>query len=144
MAIDGTVYDVTRFVQFHPGGVKIMEKYGGRDVTDEYRSNHLRLDPQKVVGNCRVGVLENGSLSSSCGQSSGCQPQEQRELTEEDALREIFTSLDAHRQGVLPRECVITFIESLGGHSHRDEVNVREMPDFFSFHAFVKAVKSIS
>ena len=57
LCVHGVVYDVSRFMPYHPGGTKIIEQYAGRDCTPAYMRNHLKLDPEDVVPNCRVGLL---------------------------------------------------------------------------------------
>jgi cytochrome b involved in lipid metabolism len=57
LCVHGVVYDVSRFMPYHPGGTKIIEQYAGRDCTPAYMRNHLKLDPEDVVANCRVGLL---------------------------------------------------------------------------------------
>ena len=57
MAINGMVYDVTRFTQFHPGGVLLMQKYSGMDATVVYDKNHTNVPPEDVIGNYRIGPL---------------------------------------------------------------------------------------
>jgi cytochrome b involved in lipid metabolism len=38
MVVNGRVYDVTRFVQLHPGGPRIIRQYAGIDATAAYRA----------------------------------------------------------------------------------------------------------
>ncbi|KAJ3817475.1 FMN-dependent dehydrogenase-domain-containing protein [Lentinula raphanica] len=38
--VHGKVYDVTEFLDEHPGGSKIILKYAGRDATEAYEPNH--------------------------------------------------------------------------------------------------------
>jgi cytochrome b involved in lipid metabolism len=57
LCVHGVVYDLSRFMPYHPGGTKIIEQYAGRDCTPAYMRNHLKLDPEDVVANCRVGLL---------------------------------------------------------------------------------------
>jgi cytochrome b involved in lipid metabolism len=37
MVIDGKVYDVTSFLENHPGGGSILAAHGGKDVSKHYR-----------------------------------------------------------------------------------------------------------
>ncbi|KAL8276641.1 hypothetical protein RQP46_010990 [Phenoliferia psychrophenolica] len=40
MIISGQVYDLTEFAPSHPGGLKILLKYAGKDATEEYDPIH--------------------------------------------------------------------------------------------------------
>jgi hypothetical protein len=40
VVIRGTVYDMTTFLDDHPGGAKSILMYGGKDGTEEYESLH--------------------------------------------------------------------------------------------------------
>lgn len=54
MAIDGDVYDVSKFAKLHPGGSQILEQYAGRDVTLDFYELH-RKDVLKKYSRLRVG-----------------------------------------------------------------------------------------
>jgi sulfite reductase (NADPH) flavoprotein alpha-component len=46
MAVDGRVYDLTEFAEFHPGGRKLIESFAGIDATRSYRIVEHHLDPE--------------------------------------------------------------------------------------------------
>ncbi|KAJ7098803.1 FMN-dependent dehydrogenase-domain-containing protein [Mycena belliarum] len=54
--VHGKVYDVTEFLDEHPGGSKIILKYAGKDATQEYEPIHppdaitTNLPPEKHLG----------------------------------------------------------------------------------------------
>ncbi|TFK44932.1 FMN-dependent dehydrogenase-domain-containing protein [Crucibulum laeve] len=56
IVVHGNVYDVTEFLDEHPGGSKIILKYAGKDATQEYDPIHppdaitTNLPPQKHLG----------------------------------------------------------------------------------------------
>jgi L-lactate dehydrogenase (cytochrome) len=57
------VYDVTDFLDEHPGGAQILEKYAGKDATEEYEPIHPpdaitdNLDPSKHLGPIKPDTL---------------------------------------------------------------------------------------
>jgi cytochrome b involved in lipid metabolism len=57
LAIDGFVFDVSRFVPYHPGGPKILEMYAGRDATAPFARNHITGSVLTAIENFRVGRL---------------------------------------------------------------------------------------
>ncbi|KAF9012548.1 FMN-dependent dehydrogenase-domain-containing protein [Cyathus striatus] len=62
--VHGNVYDVTEFLDDHPGGSKIILKYAGKDATQEYEPIHppdaitTNLPPEKHLGPVDVGTVE--------------------------------------------------------------------------------------
>mmetsp|Transcript_100813 Transcript_100813/g.252738 ORF Transcript_100813/g.252738 Transcript_100813/m.252738 type:complete len:520 (-) Transcript_100813:110-1669(-) len=72
MAVDGDVYDVSKFARLHPGGSQIIEQYAGRDVTTEFYelhrkdvlSKYARLRVGRLEGAKSVGTVEPGAISA--------------------------------------------------------------------------------
>jgi len=58
LAIDGDVYDVSRFSKVHPGGAKVLEQLAGHDVTTEFYELH-RGDVLKKYARLKVGRLDS-------------------------------------------------------------------------------------
>jgi alkylation response protein AidB-like acyl-CoA dehydrogenase/predicted heme/steroid binding protein len=58
IAIDGEVFDVTKFMNLHPGGKQVILQVGGRNVTDEFYSFHRSEVLVKYREKLRVGVLD--------------------------------------------------------------------------------------
>lgn len=56
LAVRGKVYDVTSFVQKHPGGVSAILKHGGEEATEHF-AFHSR-EAQKQWSQFQIGVLE--------------------------------------------------------------------------------------
>ncbi|KAJ6604787.1 FMN-dependent dehydrogenase-domain-containing protein [Mycena vulgaris] len=63
--INNSVYDVTDFLQEHPGGAKIILKYAGRDATSAYEPIHppdaleKNLPPSKHLGPLSVSAAKS-------------------------------------------------------------------------------------
>ncbi|ESK97375.1 mitochondrial cytochrome [Moniliophthora roreri MCA 2997] len=62
--VHGKVYDVTEFLDDHPGGSKIILKYAGKDATQEYDPIHppdaiiTNLPPEKHLGPVELDTVE--------------------------------------------------------------------------------------
>ncbi|KAH8994428.1 FMN-dependent dehydrogenase-domain-containing protein [Lactarius akahatsu] len=60
--VHGKVYDVTEFLDEHPGGSKIILKYAGKDATHEYEPIH---PPNAIIDNLprekHLGPIEEGT-----------------------------------------------------------------------------------
>ena len=61
LVIDNVVYDVTRFMNAHPGGKRVILALGGRDVTSEFYDFHARDILEKYGKKLAIGVVEGGS-----------------------------------------------------------------------------------
>lgn len=61
VVINGFVYDVTHFLEIHPGGSSIVEKYLGGDATAAFRGKGSYIHSTnaiKLLKHYRVGVCE--------------------------------------------------------------------------------------
>ena len=88
--ISGKVYDVTDFLDEHPGGANIILQYGGKDATEEYDPVHpegtieKNLSPDKHLGPVDMATVA----------SSG-EPQKVRDLSETERVPlSLIMSLD--------------------------------------------------
>eukprot|EP00400_MALV-I_sp_L67-5_P000293 gene293-1058_t len=57
LIIKDKVYDVTDFVEAHPGGEILILDVAGRDVTDPFLANHPNWVPDKYLPMMQVGVV---------------------------------------------------------------------------------------
>ncbi|KAL1850085.1 hypothetical protein Plec18167_005406 [Paecilomyces lecythidis] len=70
LVIYGKVYDVTSFLNSHPGGAKVLVRAAGRDSTPDFESVHnedvlSELPPSACIGSVDLGALKDlGSNSS--------------------------------------------------------------------------------
>jgi sulfite reductase alpha subunit-like flavoprotein len=56
--IDRVVYDLTRFIDLHPGGQRIVQAYAGMDATHGYaRAHHERPEVDAMREMYRIGLL---------------------------------------------------------------------------------------
>merc|ERR1712000_71204 len=60
MAIDGKVYDITSFVDDHPGGDEVLKDTAGRDATIEFDDVGHSEEAVKMMEKYYIGELEGG------------------------------------------------------------------------------------
>ena len=57
IAYDGLVFDITKWVTSHPGGLKVIQKYAGTDCTKVFQKEHPWVNITKLVGDKQIGTL---------------------------------------------------------------------------------------
>ena len=60
MALNGAVYNVTHYMDFHPGGWDELVKGAGKDATDMFNEVHKWVNYQGLLEACLVGKLVDG------------------------------------------------------------------------------------
>uniref|UniRef100_A0A1E1X106 Putative cytochrome b5-like heme/steroid binding domain protein n=1 Tax=Amblyomma aureolatum TaxID=187763 RepID=A0A1E1X106_9ACAR len=55
---DGKVYDITRYLDMHPGGRRHLLEYAGMDLTDEFLRVHPWVNAQFLLKSLCVGRLK--------------------------------------------------------------------------------------
>ena len=55
--INGKVYNITPYINFHPGGVEEIMKCAGRDGTALFNKYHSWVNPERLLENCMIGIL---------------------------------------------------------------------------------------
>lgn len=58
-SINGKVFNITPYVNFHPGGVSEIMKCAGRDGTALFNKYHSWVNADRMLSNCCVGLLTN-------------------------------------------------------------------------------------
>lgn len=56
-SINGRVFNLTRYVDFHPGGVEEIMKCAGRDGTAMFNKYHSWVNADRLLEKCMVGIL---------------------------------------------------------------------------------------
>ncbi|KAI5306092.1 hypothetical protein KEM56_002238 [Ascosphaera pollenicola] len=76
------VYDVTSFVDEHPGGAKIILKYAGKDATEEFDPVHPtgtleeNLSPEACLGSVDSSTLKKATNQKQQGNSTAVEKQQ--------------------------------------------------------------------
>ncbi|ETN37257.1 uncharacterized protein HMPREF1541_08248 [Cyphellophora europaea CBS 101466] len=55
--VDDSVYDVTNFVDEHPGGAKILKRVAGKDATKQFWKYHNESVLKKYSPKLKIGVV---------------------------------------------------------------------------------------
>ena len=59
MAVRGKVYNVTRYLDFHPGGSDQLLRGAGKDATNLFDQYHAWVNIDQLLAKCFVGPLRN-------------------------------------------------------------------------------------
>jgi len=54
---EGQVYDLTPYLDYHPGGVQVLEGSFGGDCTQAFKKAHRWVNGHALLGKCRVGAV---------------------------------------------------------------------------------------
>lgn len=54
----GKVYNLTPYLDFHPGGRKILKAVIGKDCTAQFNKYHAWVNGEYMMEKCQVGVLD--------------------------------------------------------------------------------------
>jgi predicted heme/steroid binding protein len=66
IVIDGFVYDVTNFLNIHPGGVDIIAEHFGKDATEAFKDPLVHMHSQnalEMMKKFRIGVVKGKAPS---------------------------------------------------------------------------------
>ena len=57
--IEGKVYNLKAYLEFHPGGEKILRSVYGKDATELFIKNHRWVNYENLLEKLFVGYVEN-------------------------------------------------------------------------------------
>ncbi|XP_063954853.1 cytochrome b5 reductase 4-like isoform X2 [Lytechinus pictus] len=60
LAIRGKVYNVTPYMEYHPGGAEELERGLGKDATDLFNEVHRWVNVESMLEKCHIGSLQKG------------------------------------------------------------------------------------
>ncbi|PWZ00508.1 putative cytochrome b5 [Testicularia cyperi] len=61
VVVEGKVYDVTGFLDDHPGGKKILLKNCGKDATEAFHTYHSEKVLEKVAKEYEIGEFKDSA-----------------------------------------------------------------------------------
>ena len=73
----GDVYDITMFINVHPGGKKILEKVYGKDMTPLFNKFHGYINIVNQIGPLKIGTVAKDKSSFNI-------PKNENQIREED------------------------------------------------------------
>ena len=59
IVIMGKVYDMTPYLNFHPGGIPLLMSVAGKDGTLQFQRYHSWVNADLLLDKCLLGYLEN-------------------------------------------------------------------------------------
>ena len=70
IALRGKVYNITKYLPYHPGGVPELMRVAGRDGTKEFEKIHKWVSIGGFLSKCYVGDLVEESETDKCGDAN--------------------------------------------------------------------------
>ena len=55
----GNVYDITMYLDYHPGGIDILKPIFGKDMTELYNKYHSYVRIDGFIGKFKIGYIKN-------------------------------------------------------------------------------------
>ncbi|KAJ5084267.1 hypothetical protein NUU61_008846 [Penicillium alfredii] len=59
--VDSTVYDVTNFIDEHPGGAKILKRVAGKDASKQFWKYHNETVLKKYADKLKIGEVKEAA-----------------------------------------------------------------------------------
>lgn len=70
VALKGNVYNVTKYLHYHPGGVEELMRGAGRDATKLFNEVHRWVNYESILAKCLVGPYKLDSPSAPAGRAT--------------------------------------------------------------------------
>lgn len=70
VALKGNVYNVTTYLQYHPGGVEELMRGAGRDATELFNEVHRWVNYESILAKCLVGPYKLDSPLTPSGRAN--------------------------------------------------------------------------
>mgnify|MGYP004701150193 CR=1 FL=1 len=57
MSLGGKIFNITSYLNYHPGGVDILLKHAGKDATAIFMKYHRWVNFERILDECFIGFL---------------------------------------------------------------------------------------
>lgn len=93
--VHGRAYDVTEFLPEHPGGMKIILKYAGKDATEEFEPIHPPDTLEKYLDKSKhLGAVDMTTVIKEVTAEDPEEKERQQRIKEMPLLEQCFNLLD--------------------------------------------------
>ncbi|XP_010552054.1 PREDICTED: cytochrome b5-like [Tarenaya hassleriana] len=87
LVIGGKVYDVTKFLDDHPGGDEVLLSATGKDATDDFEDVGHSTTAKAMLDEYYVGDIDSASIPSKTSYTPPKQPQYDQDKTSEFIIK---------------------------------------------------------
>ncbi|XP_074602881.1 cytochrome b5 reductase 4-like [Brevipalpus obovatus] len=92
ICINRAVYNVTPYMDFHPGGIDQMMRGAGKDCTDLFNSVHSWVNYGGMLKKCYVGKLQEGTFAPKASLDEEIKIPKEKESDKSDSKNENIQS----------------------------------------------------
>lgn len=57
ISLDGKIYNITKYLDYHPGGEKILKPWLGKEAGAIFRKYHRWVNYERILDDCFIGFL---------------------------------------------------------------------------------------